>query len=458
MKPSVFPVLLLLVLMLAASCRSDQPSWQEKSENPELVYQGVARITEIIKNDIFSPPVAARIYAYSSLAGYEGMRAGYANYLSMAGTLPGLEAMPAMEADAEYCYPLCGISAMVFTGKALVFSESKVTEMEDEFFVKFREAGVPNDVYERSLAYGKAVSEHILAWSKTDNYAQTRSLPKYTIRTDDPSRWVPTPPSYADALEPYWMQQRLWSLESLTQLQVETPVPCDTKEGSAFYQLAREVFDIQKNLSEAEEATAWYWDDNPYAVEASGHLMQARKKTSPGGHWMHIASSACRTAGRDMMGSMAVLMKTSVALMDGFIMTWQEKFRTNLIRPESYINKYIDPDFRPLIETPPFPEHPSGHATISAAAASVLTFEFGEPFTFTDSTEVEYGMAARTYGSFMEAAREAAMSRLYGGIHYRTGNEAGTNLGVKIGANVSSRLQTLSQAPVPPPPPAEPEQ
>jgi hypothetical protein len=444
-------VLCCLGIILAwAGCQSDKLTWQEKSENPDLVHQGMARITEIIKFDIFSPPVAARIYAYSSLAGYEGMRHGYPNYLSTAGILPGLEPLPVPDTNAVYCYPLCGISAMVFTGKALVFSEDKVTNLVDSFFVKFQEAGVPQDVYERSIAYGKSVSDHILAWSKSDQYARTRSLPKYTIRTDDPSRWVPTPPSYADALEPYWMEQRQWVLTSLTEVQVAAPVPFDTKEGSAFYKLAKEVYEIQKNITPTQEATAWYWDDNPYAVEANGHLMAARKKTSPGGHWMTIASTACKAADRDMISSMSVLLKTSVALMDGFIMTWQEKFRTNLIRPETYINKYIDPEFRPLIETPPFPEHPSGHATISAAAASVLSFEFGEIFPFTDSTEVEYGMSARTYGGFMEAAREAATSRLYGGIHYRTGNEAGTNLGAQIGAIVSSRMQLLKQAPVPP--------
>ncbi len=440
----VISLLLVFTLIFQFSCK-DSDSWKIDSNDADMVHQGIQRITEIIKFDIFSPPVASRIYLYSTLAGYEAMKPGYSDYRSMAGIINDLPDTPKPDSSLEYYFPLCGVSAMVFTGKALVFSESKVSDLEDELFLKFQDKGIPEDIFDRSIQYGKEVSEYILQCSKTDNYAQIRSLPKFTISADDPSRWVPTPPSYADALEPYWMTLRTCAVDSLPQFKVAEPIPFSTDKESAFYKSAMEVLEIRQNLTEEQERTAWYWDDNPYAVDARGHLMAARKKTSPGGHWMNIASAACKIKESDAMHSMSVLLKTSIALFDGFVMTWQEKFRTNLIRPETYINKYIDPSYQPIIETPPFPEHPSGHATISAAAASYLTHEFGEPFTFTDSTEVEYGMEARTYTSFMEAAREAAMSRLYGGIHYRKGNEAGTELGVTIGAHVATKIQTRVQ-------------
>jgi hypothetical protein len=429
--------------LLQFSCKNN--SWKIDSNDAEMVHQGVQRLTEIIKFDIFSPPVASRIYMYATVAGYEGMRPGYEDYNTLSGILKDLPALPEPDSNLEYYFPLCGVSAMVYTGKALVFSESKVSDLEDELFLKFKDKGISDDIYERSLQYGKSVSEHILQWSKSDNYAQTRSLPKYTIRSGDPSRWVPTPPSYADALEPYWMTIRTCAVDSLTQFQVSEPIPFSTDKNSEFYKAAMEVLEVKQNLTKDQEKTAWYWDDNPYAVDARGHLMAARKKTSPGGHWMNIASAACKIKESDAMHSMSVLVKTSIALFDGFIMCWQEKFRTNVIRPETYINKYIDPAYQPMIETPPFPEHPSGHATISAAAAAYLTYEFGEPFTFVDSTEVEYGMEARKYTAFMEAAREAATSRLYGGIHYRKGNEAGTDLGVLIGSHVATKIQTRVQ-------------
>jgi hypothetical protein len=428
--------------LFISGCKQDNSRWMEESSNPQVLHNGVQRLTEIIKFDIFSPPVASRIYAYSTVAAYEALAPGFPEYESMAGQLQGLEPLPQPEANQTYCYPLASISAMLVVGKALVFSESSISDMNDETLEKFQAMGVPEDVYDRSLAYGKAVAQHILDWSKKDNYIQTRSLPKYTITQEDPARWIPTPPSYSDALEPYWMTVRQWTLDSLSQFLVDEPHPFSTDTESDFHKAALEVLEVQKNLSEEQLATAWYWDDNPYAVQASGHLMQARKKTSPGGHWMFIASEACRISNADIMTSASALLLTSLALADGFIMCWQEKFRTNVIRPETYINKYIDPAYQPIIETPPFPEHPSGHATISGAAAGVLTSLFGDNFTFTDSVEVEYGMDPRTYPSFMSAAEEAAMSRLYGGIHYRIGNETGTKLGKEIGQYIGQHIRT----------------
>lgn len=441
-KSLFFVVTTLCFYFIFSGCNQENARWVEESKNPEVLHAGVQRLTEIIKFDIFSPPVASRIYAYSTTAAYEALVPGYPEYESMAGQLTGLNPVPQPEANQTYCYPLASISAMLVVGKALVFSESSISDMNDETLENFKTMGVPDDVYDRSLEYGKVVAQHILDWSKQDNYAQTRSLPKYTITQEDPARWTPTPPTYSDALEPYWMSMRLWTLDSLSQFLVDEPNPFSTDPESDFYKAAMEVLDIQKNLTEEQLATAWYWDDNPYAVEASGHLMQARKKTSPGGHWMFIASEACRINQADIMASASALILTSVALADGFIICWQEKFRTNVIRPESYINKYIDPSYQPTIETPPFPEHPSGHATISGAAAGVLTNLFGDNFSFTDSVEVEYGMDPRTFPSFYTAAEEAAMSRLYGGIHYRIGNETGTKLGKEIGGYIGKNIRT----------------
>lgn len=438
----VLAVLAMTALLSFSACKGDQNAWQEKANDPEVMHAGLQRLTEIIKFDIFSPPVASRIYAYSMVAGYEAMVPGFPEYQSLAGQLGGLSPAPQPEAGQTYCFPLAGINAMLTMGRALVFSESSVETLEDELLESFRQMDIPQDVWDRSMDYGWSVANHILQWSKQDNYAKTRSMPKYTITRDDPARWVPTPPSYGDALEPYWMTIRQWGLPSLTHFQVAEPIPFSLEAGSDWHNAAMEVLEVSRNRTPEQEDTGWYWDDNPYAVEASGHLMQARKKTTPGGHWMNIASAACRLAGTDIMASSAVLTQTAIAIADGFIMCWQEKFRTNVIRPETYINRHIDPDFVPMIETPPFPEHPSGHATISAAAAGVLTHHFGAAFTFTDSTEVEFGMAARTFPSFLAAAEEAAMSRLYGGIHYRHGNTGGTELGLAIGQYIAENIRT----------------
>jgi hypothetical protein len=337
---------------------------------------------------------------------------------------------------------LASANALLFVGKTLVFSEGDVEELKEKIFEDFTQMNMPPDVYERSMAYGEAVAKHILAWSKKDNYAQTRSMPKFSLDTKNPARWHPTPPMYADALEPHWAKIRPWVMDSAGQFKAAPPAPFSTNKKSEFYQQALEVYEIGKAKNPENEATAWYWDDNPFAMEVSGHLAFGKKKISPGGHWMNITAHACRKANVDIMHAAESYVKVACALADGFISCWDAKYVYNVLRPESYINQYIDPEWVPLIQTPPFPEHTSGHSTISAAAAAVLSNLYGESFSFTDSTEVEFGIEPRTFNSFREAAEQVGKSRLYGGIHYQRGNLEGLKCGQKVGEWVIQELKT----------------
>jgi hypothetical protein len=443
---------ILLTTLLASLYACEKPvkssgsgpvstDYQAKANNPEFLHAGVRRTVDIIRYDIFAPPIASRIFAYSTIAGYEAMVPGFTTYQSLAGQLNGLTSAPKPEAGKEYCYPLAGVNAMLVVSKALVFSEGEVEELKEDVFDQFKAMNMPQEVYDRSMAYGEAVAKHVLAWSKKDNYAQLRSAPKFTIDTKDPARWRPTPPMYADALEPHWSKMRPWVLDSAGQFACDPPTPFSTAKGSTFYNQAKEVYDIVKNINPQDSLTGWYWDDNPFALEVSGHLSFGRKKISPGGHWMLITSRACRDQKADIMRSAEAYVRVIAAIADGFISCWHAKYKTNLIRPESYINQYIDPEWVPMIQTPPFPEHTSGHSTISAAAATALTFTFGDNVGFTDSTEVEFGLPPRTFKSFNAAADEVGMSRLYGGIHYRSGNLAGLKNGRQLGAHICNKLK-----------------
>ena len=436
-------LLLLIIWSLSLpACKRYSDDYKTKANQAEFLHAGVRRITDIIRHDIFAPPISARIYTYSSIAAYEALVPGFPEYRSLAGQIKDLKPGPAPEAGQEYCFPLASVNAQLSVGKALVFSEGDVEELKETIFESFKQMNMPPEVYERSMQYGEAMAKHILAWSKTDHYAQTRSASKFTIDIKDLGRWRPTPPMYADAMEPHWMDIRLWVLDSTNQCRPDPPVPFSESKGSDFYKQALEVHDIGKNLTPEQEATAWYWDDNPFAMEVSGHLAFGKKKISPGGHWMNIAGHACRKANADIMRSAETYVKVACALADGFIVCWAEKYRNNLIRPESYINEYIDPDWVPLIQTPPFPEHMSGHSTISAAAATVLTRLYGDSFAFIDSTETEFGIPPRSFGSFYEASTQVGLSRLYGGIHYRRGNEAGLKCGRAVGNVVFEAVQT----------------
>jgi hypothetical protein len=166
----------------------------------------------------------------------------------------------------------------------------------------------------------------------------------------------------------------------------------------------------------------------------------ASKKISPGGHWINITGLVCQQTNSDMIKSSAAYTIISIALFDAFISCWDEKYRSNSIRPETYINKYIDQSWRPLLQTPPFPEYTSGHSVISTASTVVLTKIFGNNFSFTDNTESEFNLPPRHFTSFIEASNEAAISRYYGGIHYRFAIINGHDEGYKIGEMVLQKI------------------
>jgi hypothetical protein len=219
-------------------------------------------------------------------------------------------------------------------------------------------------------------------------------------------------------------------------------------QGSPFYLQVKEVFETGKNLTEDQRAIAAFWDCNPYVMNVRGHAMFATKKVTPGGHWMGIVGIAARKSRASLIQSADAYARTAVALADGFISSWDEKFRSNVVRPETMINAQLDESWQPLLQTPPFPEYTSGHSVISTAAATVLTDQFGNNFAFTDDTEMEYGLPSRSFPSFNTAASEAAISRLYGGIHYRMAIEEGVMQGRRVGELVVERVKTRARSQV----------
>lgn len=433
-----------IVLSAWMGCESSNPNWKEETTNPDYLHRSLKQITDVIVHDIFSPPVASRIYAYSTIAAYEAMAPGYPEYQTLAGQLNGLEQVPQPEVGKDYCYPLAGTKAMLVVGRTLIFSEDQIDKFEAELMAAFKKANMPKDVYNRSIAYGESVAKHVLAWADKDNYKQTRTFPKYTI-TDNPARWKPTPPDYMDAIEPHWNKIRPFTLDSAQQYPPPPPTAFDVKnKSSKFYQEVMAVYNAlgADSLQKQERvAIAKFWDCNPYVSHHKGHVMFATKKITPGGHWMGISQIACKKANADIMKSAQASALTAISLADGFISCWDEKYRSELIRPETVINTYVDEDWAPTLQTPPFPEYTSGHSVISAAASTALTTVFGDNFAYVDSVEVEFGMPPRSFKSFYEASAEAAVSRLYGGIHYPPACDIGMEQGKKVGQHVVSTVK-----------------
>lgn len=434
---TLFPFLCLL--LLATGCQRAPEAWTPPPGDPDLLHDAVRMLTDVMIHDIFSPPQASRTYAYPSIAAYEALRPAFPPYQSLAGQVNGLEAVPAP--PGQVYHPLASIAAFMTTGRALVFSDDSLDVRRDSLMARFQTMGIPQEVFDRSVAWGDSVGQHILRWATTDRFRETRSMPKFTV-TEEPGRWHPTPPAYMDGMEPNWHLHRPFALDSARQV-VPPPAPrFDMTPGSPFVQLVTEVYETGRNLTDEQKEIAWFWDCNPLAIDTQGHLTFGVKKMTPGGHWMGIAAAAARKAQADMMRTAEAYALVGTALADAFITCWGEKYTSNLIRPETVINEHMDEAWLPLLQTPPFPEYTSGHSTVSGAASTVLAHLFGENFAFTDSSEVRFGLTVRSFSSFQEAAEEASISRLYGGIHYRPALDEGLRQGRTVGQAVIERIRT----------------
>ena len=432
---------LLLVALLLGACNQPKEPIQVTSEN---LHNAVDKVTQIMIHDIFSPPVASRIFAYPNIAAYEIIAQNNPNYNSLSGQLNDLLPIPKLDTVAGINPKLAALIAHMNVSKQLIFSEDKLEVLEDSLYTVWRNTN--EDEFELSKTYALTVADHIKNWMGKDNYSQTRTMPKFSVNTDDVSRWQPTPPAYMNGIEPHWNKIRPFYLDSASQFKPVPPPPFSMEKESDFYKELVEVYDISNKITEngddsEEVQIAQFWDCNPYVSVTRGHLMFATKKITPGAHWIGITKIASRKTNSNFDDTVFAYTKTSIAIVDAFISCWDEKYRSNLIRPETLINAHIDDSWQPILQTPPFPEYTSGHSVVSGAAGIVLTDIFGDDFAFEDDTEVPYGLPIRNFASFNKAADEAAISRMYGGIHYRAAVEVGVDQGRKVGNLILEKVK-----------------
>ncbi|TMM59416.1 vanadium-dependent haloperoxidase [Maribacter algarum] len=434
-------IAIISVLTLIFSCTEKA---EPISVSPEDLHASVDKVTEIMIHDIFSPPVASRIFAYPNVAAYEIIALKNPAYLSLAGQLTDFTAIPEPNESKVISHEVAAMVAHMELSKRLIFSEDKIEMLRDSLYGVW---GGKNPVlFEDSKLFGLEVAEHIGEWMIKDNYNQTRTMPKFTVDTEDPTRWQPTPPAYMDGIEPHWNKIRPFVIDSAAQFKPIPPPPFSLEKDSDFYKELAEVYEISNQITakgdESEEIKiAQFWDCNPYVSVTRGHLMFATKKISPGAHWIGITKIASRKTNSDFDKTLYAYTKASIAMADAFISCWDEKYRSNLIRPETLINEHIDENWKPVLQTPPFPEYSSGHSVVSGAASVTLTDIFGDEFSFDDDTEVAYGLPVRSFTSFAQAADEAAISRMYGGIHYRAAVEIGVKQGRDLGKFVVDNLK-----------------
>ena len=441
MKFRIKGVFVLLFLITFNSCKKNT---REIIINSNDYHNAVDLMTSIMVHDIFSPPVAGRIYSYSNIAAYEVMCKNSDEYKTLSDKITDLKPVSAPDSKEHINFKLAALVAYFEIGKELIFSEDRVITYRDSLYNVWQ--GLNEDTFEVSKKYGLQVAQHIKDWIATDNYKETRTMPKFSVLTEDVSRWQPTPPDYMDGIEPHWSKIRPFVIDSAAQFKPKKHPEFSLEKGTDFYNELMEVYEIGKKIKQDGDESesvqiAQFWDCNPYVSTHKGHLMFATKKITPGAHWIGICKIACKKDNADFEKTLFAYTKTSIAISDAFISCWEEKYQSNLIRPETLINQYLDEDWAPVLQTPPFPEYTSGHSVVSGAASITLSSIFGDNFSFDDDTELPYGLPVRSFPSFNKAADEAAISRMYGGIHYRAAVEVGLKQGRDLGQFVIDNLK-----------------
>src|SRR5665647_2267534 len=220
---------IIVVSLFAHSCMQNKPAQKTHFADSFSYCKAVKELNEVVKFNNFAPIVANRNYTYANIAAYECIAAAYPNkYQSLAGQIKGLTTMPSLDTTKRVDVEFSALLAFCKVGEAVTFPEGSMKDFVDSLKGFAKKQRMPGDMFDNSLAFSDTIANAILAWSKKDNYLQTRSAPKYTV-IDTPGRWVPTPPMYASALEPHWNEIRTIVMDSATQYKTPRPIPFDMK-------------------------------------------------------------------------------------------------------------------------------------------------------------------------------------------------------------------------------------
>jgi hypothetical protein len=383
----------------------------------------------------FSPPVASRAFGYLGLALYESIVPGMPGYTSLAGQLNELNSLPVAQPDEPLHWPTVANASMA-TMTRMMFSNAtpenkgRIDQLERLLPLKYGQDFDPNtytpEILNRSTSFGKLMAMAIMTWARTDGGHEAwgplrRNRANY-VPPSGAGLWTATPPAFAKPLLPYWGENRSFAMKSAKDCPAPPPPEYSEDASSVFYKSAQEVYTISKAATQEQRQFSLYWADDP------------GKTPTPAGHWLFIANDLLKTRKANLADAAQTLARLNIAMADAFIANWATKYTLNVLRPVSYVQGSFDSNWvPPLMATPPFPDYPSGHSTQSSAAATVLSSIFGANTAFTDNAHNDRGWGPRTFPNFKFAADEAAMSRLYAGIHYRFANEGGKVQGLCVG-------------------------
>jgi len=385
----------------------------------------------------FTSPVAARNYAYLSLAMYEVLVPGIKGYTSMQGRYQGFSkgTMKHPNAYGEISWEASFNECMYNLYKRLFINSTPEAKKEiEELYTKLQTGLVElygEDVMQNSKQYGIAQANAIFEYSVTDGQAESY-LNNYIENINTPNRegiWSPSVHGNKKPLQPKWGEVRTFIKHHAEDMNMVSPPEFSDDKNSLLYASALEVRNRAENLNFSDEVLVKYWDD-----DREGDI-------TPAGHMLAILCQSLENENKDLGFAVYAMMIWSTVMHYATVAAWKTKYTYYTMRPETYIRQYIDRDFLSLSNATATPEYSSGQAAVSAAAAEVLGGLFGYNYAFTDKTyqyRKDIDGSPRSFHSFQDMAEEVLNSNLLGGIHYRFSLEAGQKQGIDIAKNYNA--------------------
>lgn len=422
--------IIIMVLGLLSGCRREPHfppnATQESADVVYAWYKFVARL-QLPANPQPVVILNHRNFGYIGVGLYEAVRPGIKGAVSLSSKLYQMPFMPEAHTYKGYLWSASANAALASMFKQFLAGLSdadraSIDSLENANNNRFR-LSISDDVFNRSQSFGRSVATTIYNWSTTDNFNLSSTgyvLPVF------PGSWVPTPPAFAPPVGPFLQDSRPFLAYSLTATAPPLPFPYSKKPSSEFYTAAKEVYDIGKALTPEQKAIGNWWADAGGAgvgVPAPYHLLS-------------IITGALESKGANLGKAAEVYAKAGIGQKDGPIVTFRSKFQYNLIRPVTYIQRHIDPSWLSYLINPPYPEYISGLGGLYTPVIQVLIRELGD-IPVTDNAYDWAGIAPRQYASLTQLIEEAAISRIYGGLHYRFTQNVSLAVGRKLGNKIA---------------------
>lgn len=395
----------------------------------------------------YRPGPAPRALAHIGLANYEACISAMPEYNSIAQRYSGL-VIPKVKSDQTYHWPSVINASYGYLMRKFFYTlnaglQEKISGLEARYRVEYTNA-VGEEVYERSRQHGEAVAAAVWDYAKTDAVGHDHFLDPFQgydwqANYKKDGDWKPTFPGPGKPMGGVWGGARTFAISDADKL-CRPPLPYSANPTSDLYSQALEVYaQNTPTLSYEDEWVGEFWSDDLVNLTFS-----------PGPRWLAVGDQVMKLEKSNLETALFMSVKMGLALNDASVGCWNSKYHYNVERPQTYINRIIDPAWKPALYnpltgdegvTPSFPAYPSGHSTMGAAGAEVLGQVFGYAYSMTDrchETRAEFEGKPRTFGSFFEMAQENAWSRVPLGVHFRMDSEEGVRYGTVIGRKVNA--------------------